>query len=395
MSNILFVNGSIHGHINPTLPVVKELVRRGEEVTYFSTIDFKQKIEETGAIFMDYGPQLTQFFQNFRPRGNHPFYSLIEFMLAMDRVVIPIVLQKTTNIKFDYIIHDVMFGGGNILSRLLNLTAIATCSSFVMERLPIPDHMLEPGFHPQLDCFFQEFEAAKNEWAIGSYKITDLFFKKENLNFVFTSKLFQPMGDSFDDTYRFVGPSISDRDEVPDFVVRQTEEEKIIYISLGTINNQYISFYHQCMDAFREESVKVIMSVGTKTDLSALHPIPDNFVIRNYIPQLEVLKQADVFISHGGLNSVSEALFYGVPVIAIPLANDQPMVARRLTELRAGCELKMTDITPELLRDTVHSLLSDQAYKHSTIKVKDSFLQAGGYATAVNEILRFISDLQN
>lgn len=389
MSKVLFLNGNMHGHINPTLPVVRELVKLGEEVYYFSTIDFKQQIEDSGARFMDYGLDLTIFFQNYRPCGNHPFYSLIDFMLAMDRVVIPIVLKYTNNIKFDYIIHDAMFGGGNILANKLHIPAISTCSSFVMEQLPIPSRMMEPGFHSQLNDFYLKFEEAKKEWGLEKYNVSDLFFKKEALNLVFTSKLFQPMGDSFDESFRFIGPSIADRKEKPDFFLKQTDEKKLIYISMGTIYNQCIDFYNKCIEAFRNENVQVVMSVGSKTDISLLNKIPDHFIVRNYIPQLEVLKSADVFLCHGGLNSVSEALYYAVPVIAIPLANDQPMVAARLVELGAGMELKMAEVTPELLNSTVHMVLAEHSYKTNSMKIKESFILSGGYRLGAQIIMNY------
>jgi MGT family glycosyltransferase len=131
------------------------------------------------------------------------------------------------------------------------------------------------------------------------------------------------------------------------------------------------------------------MSIGNKIELSSLQKIPDNFIVQHYIPQLEVLKHANVMISHGGLNSVSEALYYGVPVIAIPLANDQPAVARRLTELGAGVELKMEEITSEVLQSTVNKVLSQISFLEHSKEISASFLQAGGYNKAVELILHY------
>jgi MGT family glycosyltransferase len=307
-------------------------------------------------------------------------------------MVVPVVLENIREMKFDYMIHDVMFGGGNILSRKLNIPAISTSSSFVMEKLPVPPRMLEPGFHPQLDSFYVDFDSAKKEWGIEDYQVSDLFFKKEAFNLVFTSRLFQPMGDTYDETYHFAGPSVTDREESMDFTLKQDKNDKVIYITMGTINNQLTGFYNKCIEAFREEKFRVVMSVGNKLDVSAFDPIPKHFIIRNYIPQLEVLKQTDVMISHGGLNSVSEALYYGVPVIAIPLANDQPMVARRLMELGAGMELKMEDVTPELLRESVHKILEDKNYQENSKRIRSSFLEAGDSERAAGDILSYIHE---
>jgi MGT family glycosyltransferase len=300
MSKILFINGNLHGHINPTLPVVKKLVQRGEEVYYFSAREFQPKLEAAGAVFMDYGDEFYQFIRNFRPHGNHPFYTLMEYMLAFDRTVIPIILSKTEGIRFDCLLHDVMFGGGNILAGKLRLPAIASCSSFVMEKPPLPSRMLEPGFHPQLDYLYGELQAAQKEWQMEKLELSDIFFKRAEKILVYTSRLFQPLGDSFDSTFRFTGPSIMDRAESADFTVDASGIKKLVYISMGTINNNLTDFYTKCFEAFSGNDYQVILLVGNKTDISSLPQPPKNFIVRNYVPQLEVLKQANVFISQIG-----------------------------------------------------------------------------------------------
>lgn len=390
MSKVLFINGNLHGHINPTLPIVKELVKRGEEVYYFSTKDFQSKLEAYGAVFLDYGKEFETFIQNFRPHGDHPFYTLMEYMLGFDRAIVPIVLAKSEVIKFDYLIHDVMFGAGTILARKLDIPAISSCSSFVMEKPPLPAHMLERGSHPQLDYLYEEIKKAKKEWKIPSLDLSDIFFKKEPLVLVYSSRLFHPQNENLDSTYRFIGPSVMERNEVIDFPLNSSKASKLIYISLGTINNRHSEFYQKCFDAFSDGNYKVILSVGSKTEIPSLGKLPDNFIVRNYVPQLEILKLADVFISHGGLNSVSEAFYYGVPVIVIPIANDQPAVAKRIVELGAGVALNMESITTIQLKDAVNKILSNQSFTDCSRKIGESFINAGGYVKAVNEIIDYL-----
>lgn len=162
---------------------------------------------------------------------------------------------------------------------------------------------------------------------------------------------------------------------------------------MGTIINNCSDFYNKCFEAFTGKDFQVILSVGNKIEISSLQHIPDNFVVRNYIPQLEVLKQVDVFISHGGLNSVSEALYYHVPVIAIPMVNDQPAVSKRINELGAGLALKMEEVTPDILLRTVHTILSNPIYKNNCINIGNSFIEAGGYKKAANDVINFINNI--
>jgi len=391
MSKVLFINGNVHGHINPTLPVVRELVNLGEEVWYLSTMEFKNKIESSGAKFMDYGSRMNKFLQGFKPSGNHPFYTLIEFMLEMDRVAVQLAIEKAKDCDFDYIIHDSMFGGGRVVSKILNIPAICSCTSFAMNRLPMRPQMFEAGFHPQLDNIYVKLKEAAEEWSVEGLGIMDIFFKKEELNIVYTSKMFQPESESFEDSFRFVGPSIAEREENLDFSIDCIENEPVIYISMGTINNKCVDFYKNSLEAFKTCKYKVIMSVGNKIDMGLLGEIPDNFIVRSHVPQLEVLKRSDVFISHGGLNSVSEALYFGVPVIAIPQVNDQPMVSKQLVKLGAGLELKFEDVTANILKDSVNTILSQNSFKSCSKEVQRSFIESGGCKVAANFILEFIN----
>lgn len=389
MSRVLFINGNAHGHINPTIAFVRELVNRGEEVLYFSTEDFRKKIEATGANFQAYGEKLDLFLKSFKPSNNHPFYTLLEIMLKMDEQTIPLVIERIKGTSFDYIIHDSMFGGGKVLANMLGIPAICSCTSFAMARLPLPPYMLEPGFHPQLDMLFKEMARLSAAWEIDSLTMMDVFFKKENLNIVYTSKLFQPDSQSFDESFKFVGPSIDERPEGYEIELQELDVHKVIYISMGTINNNSIDFYKKCIEAFINTQLKVVMSIGQKVDIASLGSIPENFIVRNYVPQLEVLKKTDAFISHGGLNSVSEALYYGIPVVAIPQANDQPMVAKQLIALGAGMVLKMEEITPNVLKEAVYKLFSENSYKAAALRIGRSFKEAGGFKTAADCIFEY------
>lgn len=106
------------------------------------------------------------------------------------------------------------------------------------------------------------------------------------------------------------------------------------------------------------------------------------------MPQLEVLQYAHVFVTHGGMNSSSEALYYGVPLVVIPVTGDQPLVAKRVTEVGAGIRLNRKELTSELLRETVEKVIDDVTFKENSRKVGESLRNAGGYNRAVDEIFK-------
>lgn len=129
-------------------------------------------------------------------------------------------------------------------------------------------------------------------------------------------------------------------------ILTKKDNKKIIYISLGTIYNSSLEFYENCFKAFKDMDVEVVMSIGKKIDINTFKDIPSNFIVRNYVPQLEILKYADIFITHGGMNSTNEGLYYELPLVLIPQSVDQPFVANRVAKLGAGIVLKKDEITP-------------------------------------------------
>ncbi|UUZ95040.1 glycosyltransferase [Paenibacillus sp. P25] len=348
MARVLLINGGSEGHINPTLGVVQELVRRGEEVVYFAADAYRERVEQTGAevITLDGGKMVEAFLA-----GGRNLWGRVGGLLRTADIVIPRVLEQTKGRRFDYIIHDSMFGRGRLLAQILGLPAINSCTSFAVQ----PSGFDE--LHNRLSSHFptdvnehakQEFHRlvdhvqAKYNVQVGS--AYEVLRNPAPLTIVYTSKRFQPGGESFDDTYKFVGPSIVPRSSGP-FDFSSIDTEHLIYISLGTVFNQAVDFYKLCFAAFAKTKYTVILSVGKQTRIEELGDIPANFIVRSYVPQLEVLQQAQLFITHGGMNSTSEGLFYGVPLIVFPQSADQPVIARRVAEAGAGIQLNQEGLT--------------------------------------------------
>jgi len=196
---------------------------------------------------------------------------------------------------------------------------------------------------------------------------------------VYTSPEFQPFSESFSDKYVFVGPSIRPADEVV-----EKKGRKLLYISLGTVINLNDSFYQNCIQAFADADLDVIMSVGNLTDISKLGEIPANIRIEKSVDQIAVLQQADAFISHCGMNSANEALYYKVPMILFPQTNEQKGVANRIKELGAGVFLE--DQTVSGIMKTVNRVMMDLAYKEAAEQIAESFYKCGGAKAAADKI---------
>ena len=106
--------------------------------------------------------------------------------------------------------------------------------------------------------------------------------------------------------------------------------------------------------------------------------IPSNIHIYDFVPQLEVLKMTDVFVTHGGMNSVSEALSLGTPMVVIPLVSDQPVNARCVEKPGVGKRLEYSMVNKDTLKETVWSVLSDTGIKESLARVQELITYAPG-----------------
>lgn len=179
-------------------------------------------------------------------------------------------------------------------------------------------------------------------------------------NLVYTLRECQPFAEDFpEERFHFIGPSVYARKE-ESFPI---PEKPVIYISIGTILKGAERFFRACVEAFQKKNVTVVMSVGKDFDISRLGNIPGNFIVRNHIPQITVLKQASLFITHGGMNSVSEAMIHGVPMVVIPCVSDQPVNAEQVARLRLGRVLDYTSVTPLSLKEAAFSVLSDKKFR--------------------------------
>ncbi|UCG25824.1 MAG: glycosyl transferase [Chloroflexota bacterium] len=396
MATIVCFNIPAHGHIYPTLPVVGELVRRGERVIYYAMAPFGETIEAGGARFHDYedlSPSMRfDFGGDDRRSASLPKLALA--MIGFCEKSLPFLLEATRRDAPDLIMHDMTCFWGKYVAQILEIPAVAAIPQFPFNRKRRPEAY--PGMYadlarmiltgiPALVQFRRIAGRISRRYSVERLGFMDLLANHEELNIVFTSREFQPHAADFDERFAFVGPSIADRDEKLGFSL-DFGRGSLVYISLGTIFGLSQAFYRLCCQAFSGDDKRVLVSAGQGVDLGELEPFPDNFLVRRYVPQLEVLKRADVFITHGGMNSVGESLWYGVPLVVIPQGSDQYLVARRVEKLGLGAVLDKRSITPQALRQAADLVMADVTIDENIKRIQDSFRQAGGYQRAADLI---------
>lgn len=381
MVKILIVNVPFHGHVNPTIAITKELVDRGYKVTYLISKEFKQEIELTGAkiILYDHDEKKSMALNGKRLMSN-----IYETALRIGK-------------NYDLIIYEFMFFMGKHLGDILKKPTIRLISMFAFNKYTI--NLSHKNSSKSLQLKLIQNKSARKIFTLimfgsGKVKNNDIFTEVldnvPELNIIFTSRKFQIHSEKFEhNTYKFIGPSICRRSQNNNIPLNKLKE-KVIYISLGTLFNKSLSFFKICLKAFSDADMTIIMSIGENVNINNLGTIPDNFLVYQIVPQLEVLKRTNVFITHGGMNSVNEAIYYGVPVITIPQFADQPAVAKRLEELGLGKVINKKNVSVQALKSALNDVLYNKKYKENMKIMSEDMKKCGGYIAATNEIEKYI-----
>jgi len=393
MARVWFYNIPFHGHVNPTLPLMRELVGRGEDVTYFSRPAFEKVISATGARYRAY-KNLGAFEQS---RSVAHIIHLGNLVADTTYALLPEVLSAVAAEKPDYLIFDMSAPWGGIASRKYGIAALASFPHLPFYWRTIFNdkrvlrkaiQSIKPGYGYWRKLQRQTAKIIK-DFKLRDPKDINVLSSSAELNIVFSTRYFQPYEWHFDESYHYVGPEIeTNRIEEP-LEIRKDAGQLLLYIAVGTVYRANLQFFQHCLKAFDDKRYSVIMSVGKAVDLADLGPIPQNFTVAQYVPQLAVLENADVFITHGGMNSISEAVYYGVPMIVVPNTIEQALNAARVEQLHAGQYLETERLSPEKLLLAVESVLADPATITGLKEIKQSFLEAGGVSRAADAIQIF------
>ena len=374
------------GHTNPTLGVVRHLTGAGHAVRYYSFSAFREKIEAAGAAFVsmdecDYemklGPEAGP-----RIAKDTAFATevLVETTLATDKML----LTDLQAYAPDVIVADSMALWGKLLAIKLDIPYVCstTTVAFNKESAQVMQQGLGDRFRlllslPKINRQLKRLQ--KNGYMVKS--ILDVIQNDNNNDtVVYTSAYFQPRAETFSDKYAFVGPSVTEQHPLP-----RTSDRPRIYISMGTVNNDMPALYRSCIKALAGR-YELILSVGQMVDPASLGELPAHVSVHQHVNQMAVLADCDAFITHCGMNSVSEALYCGVPLVLYPQTAEQRGVANRTAELGAGRML--ADGSEAAIREAVDAVLTNPEYRAAAGKIRESFLACGGAAAAAEAILR-------
>jgi zeaxanthin glucosyltransferase len=192
--------------------------------------------------------------------------------------------------------------------------------------------------------------------------------------------------------FHFTGPYHSPigRENVS-FPWNKLTGQPLVYASMGTIQNRLFPVFEAIAAACVGLDVQLVISLGGGMTLEAMSNLAGDPLVVSYAPQLEVIKRAALTITHAGLNTVLESLTHGVPMVAIPIANDQPGVAARIVWAGVGEMISISHLTVDSLRSTIHKVLTQDSYKVQALRLQSAIQNSGGVQQTANIIESAIS----
>lgn len=394
--HIAFVSLGAFGHINPTLALVTELVKQGVRVTYFTTEAFRNIIEPTGAKFVavpSWMAENDKHNDGEKKEDDGGVAAAVPFLFLNEAgAYIDTIIDTLHDDKPDAIVHDFAGIAGTIAADNLNVPNVMLYTSY-----PSNDsYSVAAGFescpadHPLRKAAAGIAAGYAEKYGCRVMTVKEIFDGHGDFNLVMMQKKLVPNYESFDDSFVFTGVQIGKRTAFGSWKAPDNGKP-LLYSSLGTAFNNWPEYYPILFDAVRDLDINVFAALGS-IDPASLKDIPANVEVGQMVPQLDILSQASVFITHAGMGGTGEAIYYGVPMIAIPQMEEQAITARQIEKLGLGVAfLDKSAITSEALKTAIQKLLTEPSYKAAAEQFSADMKTLGGAKASAEALLHFLS----
>ncbi|UJV46466.1 glycosyl transferase [Streptomyces sp. AMCC400023] len=387
-SHIAMFSIAAHGHVNPSLEVIRELVTRGHRVTYAIPPAFAEKVAETGAEPKLWRSTLPGPDADPEAWGS-TLLDNVEPFLEDAIQALPQLAEAYAGDEPDLVLHDITSYPAAVLARRWGVKAISLSPNLVAwtgyEEEVAEPMWAEPKKTERGKAYYARFRAWLEENGIAEHP--DPFVGGPARSLVLIPKALQPHADRVDESrYTFVGACQGDRAAQGDWQ-RPAGAEKVLLVSLGSAFTKQPDFYRACVEAFGElPGWHLVLQVGRHVDPAELGEIPEGVEVRDWVPQLAVLRQADAFITHAGAGGSQEGLATATPMVAVPQAVDQFGNAEMLRSLGVARHLPKEEVTAETLREAVLALVDDPEVARRLKEIQQGMAAEGGTRRAADLI---------
>ena len=405
------------GHLNTMLPLGYELKRRGHKVTFLSNSDAQISAHRAGFNFSEVyypinkdqivSPQsLLAILEKNKSLGN------IRYTLQKFAKIAETRLQKAPTIikgqGIDALLLDSSVFEGGTIADYLNLPYVTVCCVLPFYQDPnIPpiittwqynaawwsslrNYMAYGLFNYIASPVWQVIAYYRSLWNLPAYSHTNDIFSQLAIITRHIPEFEFPR--QFPSHFHFTGPFHTSIERQPvTFPWEKLNSKPLIYASMGTLQNRQNYIFRTIAEACADLNVQLVISLGGGLDPEALPNLPGNPLVVKYAPQLELLQKASLNITHAGLNTTLESLSYGVPMIAIPITDDQPGVAARIAWTKVGELILPSRLNVNNLRETIKKILREQFYKQNAVHLQEAIRHTEGVNHAVDLIMQAVS----
>jgi MGT family glycosyltransferase len=385
MARFLFVVPPLVGHTNPTVSVARALEARGHEVAWVAHPGVVRPLLPEGARLFALDDQLPEERWNQASaeartvRGLAALKFLWEaFFLPLARAMVPGVEDAVARFAPDLLVVDQQAVAGALVARKRGLrwATFATTSAGLTDPLAgLP--MVRAWLDAQLATL-------EREAGLDPIPEPD---RSPRLVVAFSTAELAGSADRFPAHYRFVGPSINARPQTTPFPWEALRPGPRVLVSLGTVNAEAGErFYPTALEALGDDGSASpprpqVILVAPDRLVSAP---PPNVIARPFVPQLALLPEVQAVVCHGGHNTVCEALAHALPLVVLPIKDDQPVVAQQVVDSGAGLRLKFGRVCPDELREAVRRVLEEPSFREAAARIQRSFTAAGGASRAAD-----------
>lgn len=387
-AHIAMFSIAAHGHVNPSLDVIRELVDRGHRVSYAIPASFAEKVAATGAEPVIWTSTL--------PTDDDPdawgteLIDNIEPFLADAIQALPQLAEAFAGDAPDLVLHDITSYPARVLAHRWGVPAVSLWPNLV----PWEGYEKEVGEPMTAElkqtergqAYYARFDGWLAENGLGHVRSDD-FVARPRRGLVLIPEALQPNADRVNrEMYTFVGACQGDRADQGEWR-RPAGAEKVLLVSLGSSFTKQPAFYRECVAAFGDlPGWHVVLQIGAHVDPAELGDVPGHVEVRTWVPQLAVLQQADAFITHAGAGGSQEGLATGTPMVAVPQAVDQFGNADMLQSLGVARHLPMEEANAASLREAVLALVADPEVAARCARLSEQMAREGGTTRAADLI---------
>jgi len=335
------------------------LVSEGYDIIYYNTASFAPP-EEKGYRFIAY-PSVADGYDAGNIKAGITYFQFAGLLIDTTAGLMDFLLAEGAREKPDVIFHSHLAVWGKLIARHFGLPAVNLNTVIVMDRQVMLPYFrkLRQGAKPEVTNMIDAVGILRKRSLFTSLGFADLsdlwdvYVNKGELNICLFPDFLQPERNLLDKSYVFTGCP---------FDHRPAEEEKtLVYMAMGTILNEDISFYRWCISLLEEMELPALLSVGNKIDIGSLRPVKDFVKVVRFTDQPEVLKRSRLFISRGGMASLLEAIQTLTPMIVIPIIPEQRLNAEKVAELGIGLNLSGPVVDEQALRAAILEILGNAA----------------------------------